>query len=93
MIWVYKENNNTAILFAQHAIMLSTPYNISTCFIIISILEKNKKQLCHRQSQCIISIGGWGKTVRDRLAPTLGGHLTPHAHYLKEGGIWDMEEH
>ena len=32
-------------------------------------------------------IGGWGKTVRDRLAPTLGGRLASHAHYLKEGGL------
>ena len=30
-------------------------------------------------------IGGWGKTVSDRLAPTLGGRLASHAHYLKEG--------
>ena len=25
--------------------------------------------------------------VRDRLAPTLGGRLASHAHYLKEGGF------
>ena len=33
-------------------------------------------------------IWGWGKTVQGRLAPDLGNRLTPHAHYLKEGGIW-----
>ena len=33
-------------------------------------------------------IGGWGKTVRGRLAPTLGGRLASHAHYLKEGIFW-----
>ena len=33
-------------------------------------------------------IGGWGKTVRNRLAPTLGGRLASHAHYLKERGFW-----
>ena len=26
--------------------------------------------------------------IGDRLAPTLGGRLDSHAHYLKEGGIW-----
>ena len=30
-------------------------------------------------------IGGWGKTVPYRLAPTLGSRLASHAHYLKEG--------
>ena len=49
-----------------------------------SILEKNKNKLCHRKSQCIIGpIGGWGKMVWDRLAPTLGGRLASHAHYLR----------
>ena len=33
-------------------------------------------------------IGGWGKTVPDRLAPTLGGRLASHAHYLKYGGFF-----
>ena len=33
-------------------------------------------------------IGGWGKTVPDRLVPTLGGRLASHAHYLKERGFW-----
>ena len=32
-------------------------------------------------------IGGWGKMVRDRIAPTLGHRLASHAHYLKEGGF------
>ncbi len=32
-------------------------------------------------------IGSWGKTVRDRLVPTLGGRLASHAHYLKERGF------
>ena len=33
------------------------------------------------------NIGGWGKMVRDRLAPPLGVRLASHAHYLKEGGF------
>ena len=37
-------NINTAILLPYHAIIFSTPYNISTCFITISTLEKNKKK-------------------------------------------------
>ena len=67
--------------------VLYKPYNFSICFIIISILEKNEKKCCHRKSQ-MHHIGGWGKTVRDHLAPTLGGRLASHDHYLKERGFW-----
>ena len=33
------------------------------------------------------SYRGWGKTVPDRLAPTLGHRLASDAHYLKEGSF------
>ena len=39
-------------------------------------------------------LGVCGKMVRDRFAPTLGGgRLTPHAHFLKEGGNWKKIRH
>ena len=34
------------------------------------------------------SYRGMGKTVQDPLAPTLGGRLASHAHYLKQRGFW-----
>ena len=59
-------------MLVNHVIIFSTRCNISTGFVITEILEKNKKQLCHRQTNTMHNIG-------DRLAPAIGDRLAPYA--------------
>ncbi len=71
---------SSSCLFCPVLSSFSTPYNMSHALSLYQYLKRARQNFVTMHH-----IGGWGKTVRDRLAPTLESRLASHAHYLKRG--------